>query len=186
MSQYKCPYCFSDRVTIVASARTRDVVVVRCLDCGRTSELDTENFVQPGETSGEPDTSQAAPPLAVLAVEEDLVFRSKLEAAASALGRSLVLASGADALVRARSGGPWARVLVALDPQAGDQVALIEALRRANPTLSIVAYGSHVARQLHERARLAGASLVLPRSALVQRLKEVLGAGPDGSSRGAA
>ena len=174
MSQYKCPYCFSDRVKIVSSERTREVMVLRCLQCGRESQVDTENFVQPGEIAGEPQADQAATALPVLVVEEDLIFRSKLEAAAAASKRRVVLVFAADALARANADGPWARALVALDAQGTDRVALIKALRQASSTLPIVAYGSHVQRELHQQARQAGATQVLPRSELVQRLGEFL------------
>jgi len=45
MNQVKCSYCFSLNVTIVSSDETREVTTVQCLDCGRTSELDTEQFI---------------------------------------------------------------------------------------------------------------------------------------------
>ncbi len=39
----KCAHCFSTHVRILDSYETREVVVVQCLDCGKRSELDTEN-----------------------------------------------------------------------------------------------------------------------------------------------
>lgn len=44
MNQVQCAYCFSTNVTIVDSYETREVVVITCLDCGKTSEIDAENF----------------------------------------------------------------------------------------------------------------------------------------------
>lgn len=44
MNQVKCDYCYSTHVTVVSSYETREVVVVQCLDCGKTSEVDVENF----------------------------------------------------------------------------------------------------------------------------------------------
>ena len=44
MNQVKCAYCFSTNVTVVSAYPGRDVIVVQCLDCGKTSENDTENF----------------------------------------------------------------------------------------------------------------------------------------------
>jgi transposase-like protein len=44
MNAVKCPYCSSTNVTIVESYETRDVAVIRCLDCQRTAEIDTESF----------------------------------------------------------------------------------------------------------------------------------------------
>ena len=44
MNQVKCGYCYSSNVTVVSSYETRQVIVVKCLDCGETSEVDVENF----------------------------------------------------------------------------------------------------------------------------------------------
>lgn len=44
MNQVKCAYCYSTNVTVVSSYETRDVMVVHCVDCGKTSEIDTESF----------------------------------------------------------------------------------------------------------------------------------------------
>ena len=42
-SEMQCAYCFSTHVQMIDSYETREVIVVCCLDCGRRSELDTEN-----------------------------------------------------------------------------------------------------------------------------------------------
>ena len=44
MNQVKCAHCFSTNVTVVSSYETREVIVIRCLDCDKTSESDVENF----------------------------------------------------------------------------------------------------------------------------------------------
>jgi len=44
MNEAKCAYCYSTNVTIVSSYETREVVVIKCLDCGKESEIDVENF----------------------------------------------------------------------------------------------------------------------------------------------
>ena len=43
MQQLQCAYCFSTRVKIVDSEENRDVTVVTCLECGKTSKIDVEN-----------------------------------------------------------------------------------------------------------------------------------------------
>jgi len=40
----KCAYCYSEKVKVVSSYPTRDVAVIECLDCGKTSEIDVENI----------------------------------------------------------------------------------------------------------------------------------------------
>ncbi len=42
----KCAYCFSTRLHIIGSDETREVVTVQCLDCGKHSQLDTENYLE--------------------------------------------------------------------------------------------------------------------------------------------
>lgn len=40
----KCAYCYSEQVHVISSYPTRDVMVIECLDCGKTSEVDVENI----------------------------------------------------------------------------------------------------------------------------------------------
>ncbi len=44
MDQPKCPLCFSMHVKIVSSYQRRDVMVIKCLACGKESEIDVENM----------------------------------------------------------------------------------------------------------------------------------------------
>mgnify|MGYP001590894195 FL=1 len=44
MNRVKCGHCYSTNVSVVSSYETREVVVVQCLDCGKQSEIDVENF----------------------------------------------------------------------------------------------------------------------------------------------
>ena len=44
MNAVKCAYCFSTNVTIVSSEENKEAVIIRCFDCGKTSEIDVENF----------------------------------------------------------------------------------------------------------------------------------------------
>ena len=44
MNQVKCAFCYSTNVTVVTSYATREVIVIKCLDCGKESEIDVENF----------------------------------------------------------------------------------------------------------------------------------------------
>ena len=45
MNQVKCAYCYLTNVSVVSSYETREVAVIQCLDCGKTSEIDVENFM---------------------------------------------------------------------------------------------------------------------------------------------
>lgn len=44
MNTVKCAYCFSTNVTIVSSEENKEAVIIKCLDCGKVSEIDVENF----------------------------------------------------------------------------------------------------------------------------------------------
>ena len=61
MNETACPHCSSTKVKIVDSYENRDVMVIRCLECGKESELDTENdqtsndaVLPPGRVSRKP------------------------------------------------------------------------------------------------------------------------------------
>jgi uncharacterized Zn finger protein len=56
----QCPYCFSTKVEVVDSYERRDVVVVKCLNCGRVSDLDAENLNAPPVAIVDPDGPTAS------------------------------------------------------------------------------------------------------------------------------
>ena len=108
----------------------------------------------------------------ILAIVDDLLFRSKLEAAAVQLGVSLTIA--ADAGSMPRNGQPLSRVLIDLNLSRGDSLAMLRELRAAHPSIPIVGYCSHVQQDLQQQALEAGCTTVLARSAFVQQLPELL------------
>lgn len=105
----------------------------------------------------------------VLAIEDDLFFRSKLKAAAVHLGVSLTLAEEVDP-----AGGPWRRVLIDLNLSRGDALAMVRAVRAAHPSVPVIGYCSHIQQDLQRDALEAGCTQVLPRSAFVRQLAELL------------
>ena len=44
MNRVKCAHCFSLNVTIVSADATRELVTIQCLECGKASEIDREQF----------------------------------------------------------------------------------------------------------------------------------------------
>ncbi len=44
MNEVKCGHCSSTNVSTVSSDETRDIIVVQCFDCGKTSDVDVEKF----------------------------------------------------------------------------------------------------------------------------------------------
>ena len=111
--------------------------------------------------------------MAIWVIGEDLIFRTKIETAAGALGLSVH--TTADAVPPpALTHEAWAVVLVDLNRSTGDPIAVVEAARRQAPSARIIGYGSHVQAELMTAALHAGCTLVLPRSAFVQRLPDLL------------
>ena len=108
----------------------------------------------------------------ILAIVDDLMFRAKLEAAAAQLGTPLTIAADADPALR--PGQEWSRVLIDLNLSGGDAVAMVRKLRGAHPDTPIVGYCSHVQQDLQRQALEAGCTAVLPRSAFVKQLPELL------------
>jgi len=108
----------------------------------------------------------------ILAIVDDLIFRTKLEAAAAQLGIPLTIAS--DAGQALRNGQPWSRVLIDLNLSRGDALAIIRDLRATHPGTPVIGYCSHVQHDLQRQALEAGCTTVLPRSAFVQQLPELL------------
>ncbi|PIQ83403.1 MAG: hypothetical protein COV75_07690 [Candidatus Omnitrophica bacterium CG11_big_fil_rev_8_21_14_0_20_63_9] len=112
----------------------------------------------------------------ILAIVDDLIFRGKLEAAATQLGAPLTLATDAGAALD--NGQSWSRVLIDLNLSRADALAVIRALRAVHPGVPIVGYCSHVQQDLQQQALAAGCTAVLPRSAFVQQLPALLGRAP--------
>ncbi|HBH97037.1 MAG TPA: hypothetical protein DDX89_04505 [Candidatus Omnitrophica bacterium] len=108
----------------------------------------------------------------ILAIVDDMLFRSKLEAVAAQLGTPLTLAE--DASPALRSGSGWSRAIIDLNLSHGDPLAMIRDLRAAHPALPVIGYCSHVQHDLQQHAREAGCTVVLLRSAFVQQLPALL------------
>ena len=104
-----------------------------------------------------------------LALIDDLIFRSKLEAA---LPGGVVMVSTLAALREQMPQLRWTRAVVDLQCAAADPIEAIRALRTEQPTLPVLAYGSHVDVARRQQALAAGCQDVLARSEMVQRITE--------------
>ncbi|HRX85010.1 MAG TPA: hypothetical protein P5572_08330 [Phycisphaerae bacterium] len=112
-----------------------------------------------------------------VAVITDLIFRSRIELAARAAGAAVATVTSARGLAPRLAEGNVRLVIVDLDLPEDDVTAAIDAARAAGVE-RIVAYYPHVQKDLAERAKTAGATLVLPRSAFVAQLPELLAGDP--------
>jgi DNA-binding NarL/FixJ family response regulator len=107
---------------------------------------------------------------AVLYACRDLLFATRIDAAARDLGLAAAAVRDADALSDALAGvQPPACLLVDLDLGASG-LDLIARAREAAPDLRIVAFGPHVDRELLAAAARLGADAALPRSRFVAEM----------------
>ena len=119
----------------------------------------------------------------ILALVDDLMFRSKIRAAADRAGRTVAFV-GRDAIVREVSAAIPDLVIVDLDRAPLDPMSAIREIK-AHPAgggVRIVGFVSHVRADLIEAARAAGAE-ALARSAFVARLPELMAATTSGDRR---
>ena len=116
-----------------------------------------------------------AQPLRVLAAVSDLMFVSKIAAAAKQAGCLAEFFRDAEKLKTAAADSPCF-VIVDLNNTSLDPLALI-AMLKDNPATqqaTVVAYLSHVQHELKREAEKARADLVLPRSVFSQNLYDIL------------
>jgi CheY-like chemotaxis protein len=122
----------------------------------------------------------------ILAVLDDLLFTSKIRAAASQSKAELRIArSSAAALAEMRQSAP-ALVILDLDNPRTDPLGLVRSMKddpalTAVPTLGFV---SHVKTDLIEAAGRAGVDQILPRSAFAGQLAQILANYSGGASAG--
>ena len=108
----------------------------------------------------------------ILVIVDDLLFRSKLETMAAQIGTPLTVTT--DISPASRPGSEPDRVLIDLNLSRGDALAMVRDLRAAHPGVPVIGYCSHVQQDLQQQALAAGCTQVLPRSAFIQQLPELL------------
>jgi len=114
-------------------------------------------------------------PLAIL-VEDNLMFAMMVEPALKKLGyRVRILSAGAEAAARIAGEAPEL-VFVNLTTQRYPAPQLVREMRARDELAEtpIVGYAGHVEREFFQAGRAAGATLVVPNSAIRAALPEVL------------
>jgi len=111
-----------------------------------------------------------------IAAFADLVFGSRIRAAAALRGSGAIVSTRPDRIVEAVANGAGI-VFVDLDTRAADPVALVGRLKAGTDTREarVVAFASHVRTDLIEAARAAGVDRVLARGAFARLLPELVG-----------
>jgi DNA-binding NarL/FixJ family response regulator len=108
----------------------------------------------------------------VVALMDDIFFQMKVAETAKHLGIEFKVAANTDALLGLLEPRPQ---LVIIDLNArGQPIDAIVKLRAASKDIRVVAFLSHVQRELAEQARNAGCDEVMPRSSFTQNLAEIL------------
>jgi CheY-like chemotaxis protein len=110
----------------------------------------------------------------IVALVADLIFQSKLQAAAAGAGVPLTVVRTAEQFEQAV--GQAIGVVLDLAIDGVDGVRLIHIARSGRPQLKIVGFLPHVEVDLATAARAAGADEVLPRSAFAANLPKLLSA----------
>jgi len=111
----------------------------------------------------------------VVALMDDIFFQMKVAETAKHLGIEFKVATNTDALLSLLEPRPQ---LVIVDLNARNQpIDAIVKLRAASKDVRIVAFLSHVQRELAEQAKNAGCDEVMPRSSFTQNLAEILSPG---------
>lgn len=111
----------------------------------------------------------------VLLLCSDLVFASRITAAAGPLNRPVELVASAVEAARRLSSKHYGLVLIDLSTPGLAVTELLAALT-VEPRPRVVAFGPHVQTGLLESARQAGCDTVLPRSRFVSALPGILAA----------
>jgi CheY-like chemotaxis protein len=119
-------------------------------------------------------TQHSKAPRTVVAVVNDLMFGSRIRAAAQIANVNTQFVRSADALAEAAAGADL--ILLDLETRWLDAPVSIAALKAAAATASIpiVAFGSHVDGAALVAARDAGADRALARSAFVRVLPDLM------------
>jgi PleD family two-component response regulator len=112
----------------------------------------------------------------VLALVDDLMFRSKIKSTATPLGISVTFSGSSDAALTAMRAAQPSLVIFDLNNPRTDPLGTIAAMKQDAALASIptIGYVSHVDVATIDAARAAGVGDVLARSAFATQLAELL------------
>jgi PleD family two-component response regulator len=112
----------------------------------------------------------------ILAVLDDLMFTSKIRAAATQLGVEVAIARSSDAALGEMRRTAPSLVIFDLNSTRTDPLKTVAAMKQDDALASIptVGFVSHVQTELIDAARGAGVDEVMARSAFTMRLPDIL------------
>ncbi len=109
-----------------------------------------------------------------LALVRDLFFRSKIDAAAAAVGAEVGYASTLDAVASRCAELKPSTVFTDLSDDAFPALETLKQIRAAAPAARVIGFASHVDLKALKAARDAGYELTLSRSEFTARLPDLL------------
>ncbi|MGV3724078.1 MAG: response regulator [Actinomycetota bacterium] len=121
-------------------------------------------------------TNRIQPPCGVVLVEDNLMFAMMIEPTLKRLGYQARTLPGGPTTAADLAAAPPAVVFVNLASSRVDGPALVREIRM-RPELSelpVVGYAGHVEREYFQAGRDAGATLVVPNSAMRKALPQIL------------
>jgi len=104
------------------------------------------------------------------------MFTSKIRTTASRVGAAVMFARSAEAALAEMRKAPPSLVILDLNNPRADPLGLVGSMKQDPALASVptVGYVSHVQTELIERARRAGVTDVLARSAFTEQLADIL------------
>src|SRR6266508_3385180 len=114
----------------------------------------------------------------VIAIVDDLFFAAKIRGTAEQLGVKVQFVRSVEALIEAARTAQPATIIVDLHGSQLNPVQVAQLLKGDERlrSITLVGFFSHVQTELQRTAKAAGFDQVLPRSAFVNQLGEILSA----------
>jgi PleD family two-component response regulator len=115
----------------------------------------------------------------VLALVDDLMFRSKIKSAATLLGVGVAFAGSRESALASMKAEPPALVILDLNNPRTDPLGTVAAMKQddALASVRVVGFVSHVDVATIDAARAAGVDDILARSVFAMKLPDLLSAG---------
>jgi len=120
------------------------------------------------------ESASTEPPIETVALVADLIFAARIRGTAETLGARAEVVRTADALRAKLQQDRRRLVLLDLDARGVEFPELVGEIVASGRAERIVAFGAHVRTEALQAARDAGAHRVIPRSALVRDLADLL------------
>ena len=109
-----------------------------------------------------------------IAIVSDMIFATRITGTAKKVGAKCEIVKDPGALQASLESDDPGTVLVDMNCDGISPEEAIRTVKSHCPNARVVAFFSHVQTELMERARVAGADDVWPRSVFVQRLPQLL------------